>query len=262
MENGANVNEGIAGTEFKTPEEIVAALKTEREQRVNLEKKLGEQGNELGTLRQQTANLTETLKSVTGSKKEPAKSDKQAVDYDTEISKAKTELKGLDLASDDYSDKQAELVDRIANLTAQKQHDLTLNAAGEMMQKELGQRDVKAAQDTFRRENPTFDTPEMQAKIKDFMAKDKTGMHDSVSAFFQIQRDEVTAASATEKARLEAENAEMKKVIELNKGKDAAGKVIVKGQGPGHQASKQTKVTGKDLDASMAEALRKSRGET
>jgi hypothetical protein len=77
-------------------------------------------------------------------------------------------------------------------------------------------------------------------------------MHDPMSAFFQLQRDDV----AVENQRITAENAEMKKILDLQKGKDETGKVIVKGQSP-QQVTKHQKVTGKDLDAGMAEVLAK-----
>jgi hypothetical protein len=76
-------------------------------------------------------------------------------------------------------------------------------------------------------------------------------MHDPVSAFFQIQRDQATQqASAIAK-----ENEEYRKLLDLAKGKDEAGKVVVKGQTTGGQQTKQPKATGKDLDAGMLAAV-------
>jgi hypothetical protein len=69
-----------------------------------------------------------------------------------------------------------------------------------------------------------------------------------MSAYFQIQKDD-----------LAAENAEMKKTLELVKGKENTGKVVVKGQG-GQPPTKPAKATGKDLDAGMAAALAAARG--
>jgi chromosome segregation ATPase len=251
---GTGEDKGIAGTSFKTPEDLAAAYQ-------NLEKKLGEQGNELGTLRKekeslsgQAQTLAETLKEhLTKANAVAAPADK-AVDYGAEIQSAKAELKKLDPMEAEYASKQAELVDKIANLAALGQHAKTLDAAGNMFKKELDQRDAKAAQDAFYRENPTFNTPETQAKIRQYIANDKTGMHDPMSAFFQIERDEAAAKAAG----LAKENDEYKKLVELAKGKDEAGKVIVAGQGTGQQQTKQPKVTGKDLDAGMLEALNKA----
>lgn len=70
-----------------------------------------------------------------------------------------------------------------------------------------------------------------------------------------IQRDEI----AVETKRLMDENTEYKKRLNLAKGTEETGKVIVKGQSPG-QSTQQPKATGKDLDAGMAAALKAERG--
>lgn len=241
----------IGGTGFKTPEELATGY-------LNLQKKLGEQGNELGTLRKdhdglrsQAEVLAMTLKEQLGKNSQPTPKAEVPIDYGKEMATAKAELKGLDNVSEDYSSKQAELVDRIATLAAAAQHEKTLGAAGKLFKDELSNRDVKVAQQRFYDENPTFNEPEMQAKIKEYIAKDRTGMSDPLSAFYQIQRDEV----AIETKRLSDENAEYKKRLNLAKGTEETGKVIVKGQSPG-QSTHQPKATGKDLDAGMMAALK------
>jgi len=247
--------EGIAGTPFKTPEALAEGY-------ANLKALHDKQANELGTIRKEHDGLKSTAETLANVLKEtmtkgqqPAAKAEATVDYGKEIAAAKTELKKLDPTDDEYSSKQAELVDRIATLAATAQHEKTLKAAGDMFKGELSERDVKAAQEAFHRENPTFNTPEMQARIKEYIAKDRTGMSDPLSAFREIQRDE---AAATAKALAE-ENAEYKKRLDLAKGTDETGKVIVKGQSPGQSKTNQPKATGKDLDAGMAAALKTAR---
>ena len=250
---GAGADQGIAGTNFKTPEELAAAYLKETNQRTNLEKKLGEQGNELGYLRNQTGTLAAALKeSLT---KEQKNVEKQY--HDTEIATVEKQIQELDTMSDDYQRTLASLVAKSNRLVAAEQHEKTLKAASELMKKELGERDARATRQKFLDENPTFSAPEMQAKIDEYIAKDRTGMHDPFSAFYQIQRDE----TALEAKRLMDENAEYKKRLDLAKGTNETGKVIVKGQSPGQQQTKHSKVTGKELDAGMGAALRASRGE-
>jgi hypothetical protein len=260
MENdGSNVNvdlegqeptPGIAGTSFKTPEELAAAYQS-------LEKKLGEQGNELGThrkeseyYRSQAETLQSLLKEQMGGKRqaEPPK----GPDYDSEISAIEQQIQQLDPMEDGYQKTLSGLVAKVGKLSAAAAHEKTLGAASEMFRKELTDRDTKAARDAFYRDNPTFNTPDMQAKIREYIANDKTGMHDPLSAFREIERDEARAKAEA----LTAENAEYKKLIELNKGKDAAGKVVVKGQSPSQPQSRPQKATGKDLEAGMLAALR------
>jgi len=163
------------------------------------------------------------------------------------------QIQKLDPMAADYQKTLASLVSKSQKLAAADQHGKTLSAAAELMKKELSERDVKAAHDRFYADNPTFNTPEMQAKIKEYIAKDPTGMSDPLSAFREIERDEIAAKAKA----LAEENAEYKKLIDLNKGKDEAGKVIVKGQSPGQSPTPPQKVTGKDLDAGMKAALEK-----
>jgi hypothetical protein len=147
------------------------------------------------------------------------------------------------------------LISKLTSLTAKAQHEKTLNAAGELMKNELSARDVQAQTKAFHEANPTFSTPEMQARINEYIANDKTGMSDPLSAFREIQRDDI-AAEAT---ALKQQNEEMRKVLELAQGKKETGKVIVKGQSPA-AVTKTGKVTGKDLDAGMLAALQAAKG--
>lgn len=241
--------QGIAGTNFKTPEELAAAYQSEISQRSNLEKKLGEQGSELGTLRK----VVESFAAQKATPAEPAKP--AGPDYDAQIAEVEMQLENIDPMADDFPKKQRGLISKLTKLTALSQHEKTLNAAGELMKKELSDRDAKAQTEAFHKANPEFNTPEMQARIKDFIAADKTGMHDPLSAFYQIQRDDLSAQSQ----ELAAQNAEMKRVLDLAKGKDETGKVIVKGQSPA-AVTKPGKVTGKDLDAQMMAALKAAKG--
>jgi type II secretory pathway pseudopilin PulG len=240
----------IPGTTYKTVDDLIKGHS-------ELKGLSDKQGNELGTLRKehdglksQTELLANVLKENLQGGKKVVEPGPAPVDYAAELSSIETQIQGLDPMSPTYQKDLSSLVTKSNRLTAADQHQKTLGAAGKMMKDELSARDAKAAQEEFRRENPTFDTPEMQTRIKEYIAKDKTGMHDALSAFFQIQRDDI-AASATQ---LQTENAEYKRLIDLNKGKDDAGKVVVKPSNAG-PVGKPTKVTGKDLDAGMRAVL-------
>ena len=258
---GTDAEQGIAGTSFNTPEELAAAYLQETDQRTNLEKKLGEQGRELGYLRSQAGTLATALKETLTREQQREQrqetSGGKPVDYAAETAVVEKQIQELDPLSDNYQKTLASLVARSNRLVAAEQHEKTLSAASELMRKELGERDVRSAKQKFYDENPTFATPEMQARLNELIANDRTGMHDQFSAFYEIQRNDI----AVEAKRLMDENAEYKKRLELAKGTDETGKVIVKGQSPGQQQIKQSKATGKDLDAGMAAALRAVRGE-
>jgi hypothetical protein len=241
----------IPGTSYKSVDDLIKGHTSLKEMSDRQANELGETKKGYAGLQSQAETLANLLKENL-TKSDKATKAEPADDYGKQIAAVKTELKALDPVSEDFVSKQADLVDRLAHLAAAAQHEKTLGAAGKLFKDELSERDVKAAQQRFYDENPTFNTPDMQAKIKEYIAKDKTGMSDPLSAFYQIQRDE-TAALAKQNAD---ENAELKKRLNLAKGTDETGKVIVKGQSPGQSKTNQTKVTGKDLDAGMMERLK------
>jgi len=238
----------IPGTSYKSVADLVKGHS-------ELKGKLDSQGNELGALRKFAETVEPIVKGALNKKEAPAAAAPAGPDYEAEIAAVQSQIKDLDPMADNYQKTLADLVAKSNLLVAKAQHEKTLNAAGEMFKKELSERDSKAAKDAFLRDNPSFSTPEMQARINDFLAKDRTGMEDPFSAFRKIQADD----AQIEADRLAAENAEMKKVLELAKGKETTGKVVVKGQTP-TQPTKQPKATGKDLDAGMAAVLANMRG--
>lgn len=233
----------IPGTQYKSVDDLVRGHSS-------LKELTDRQGNELGTLRKQTGDLTEALKTV-GAKKETPVANAEP-DYDAQLADVEKQIRELDPVSDGYQKSLAELVRKSNTLAAASQHGKTLKAAGDLFKTELTQRDVQAAQQKFTEANPTFNTPEMQARIRERIATDPTGMHDPFSAFREIQRDDAMAKLAETSTKI----ADLEKRLNLANGTDSTGKVIVKGQSPGQSKTKTTKLTGKDLDAKMAEAIR------
>ena len=250
----------IPGTTFKSQDELVKSYN-------ELQAKLGSQGNELGQVRKDHAALktqAETLAQVLQenlSKGKPAPETK-GVDYDAQALEIRKQLETLDPMDKDFSKAQTKLISKLTNTVAMSQHEKTLKAATDsassLLKKELGDRDAKASQERFYQQNPTFKTPEMQAKIKEFMANDNTGMHDPMSAFFQIQRDEL----AVQTKQLTDVNAEMQKRLDLAKGTETTGKVIVKGQSPGQAPPNKPLPTDKDVDTGMKSILESMRSGT
>jgi hypothetical protein len=240
----------IPGTTYKSHDDLLKG-------HLALKEKFDSQGNELGQIRKDHEGLkgqAETLATILKENLTKGQSGVQPskpIDYAAELTGIEEQIQKLDPMNPDYQKSLASLVAKSNKLSALEQHEKTLGAAGELMKKELSERDIKTAQDNFYRDNPTFNTPAMQAKIREYIAKDRTGMSDPLSAFREIQRDEI----AIEAKRLADENAEYKRLLDLNKGKDESGRVIVKGQGPGQLPINQPKVTGKDLDAGMKAAL-------
>jgi hypothetical protein len=245
----------IPGTTFKTVEELAKGFQETKADHGRISNEYGNLKKDHEGLKLQAQTLADTLKDTLGKGKEPAKTD-TGVDFDKEITTALAELKKLDSMKEDFTERQAELVGKITDLKTEKVKNVVLSEAGKLFQEELKNRDVKTSQKEFLKNNPTFNTPEMQKRINDYIANDPTGMHDKMSAFFALEKEDLAA----ERDSLKQTNAEMQKALDLQKGKDTTGKVIVKGQSPG-QVTHTPKLTGKDLDNAMADALRKQRGE-
>jgi len=139
-------------------------------------------------------------------------------------------------------------------LAAESQHAKTLAAATEAFRSELDNRDIRSAHQSFDESNPDFRTPEMQQRIKEYIANDKTGMSDALVAYREIQRDDV----ASKAKELSDQNEELMKRLNLKKGTDETGTVILKSQGTQSQTT-QTKTTGAARNAGMQAALDKMR---
>lgn len=216
----------------------------------NLQSKLDIQGNEVGTLRKQV-DFTQQVIDKLEARPAPAGTKTEGPDYSKEISAVQKEMIELDPADEGYQKDQMVLMNKLDAISRKAQHEKTLTAATAMFKKELDERDVKTTHSQFYKDNPDFNTPEMQMQIKDYIAKDTTGMSDPLVAYREIQRD--TAAQRTQE--LEVENAELKKLVDLAKGTNETGRVVIKGQSTTQQQTKIPKATGAELDKGMQGAL-------
>lgn len=253
--------EFIGGTPFKSADELAKGY-------LSLKNLHDTQGNELGNLRKshdvlktQTETLTQLLKENMGKGNGAEVSGKEAkapVDYGAELAKIESQVQDLDPLSPTYQKDLSTLFAQSTRIASQMARDDALSAASDLFKQELSDRDIQVAQQSFYQSNPDFNTPEMQARIKERIASDKTGMTDALSAYRELQRDDALARVQG----LESENAEYKRLIDLNKGKEEAGKVVVKPQNSTPPPPQQkTKLAGKDLDNGMIGVLKKLRGE-
>lgn len=240
----------IKGTSYKTMAEL-------HKGHLNLNDLHTKQADELGSLRGQAKTLAETLKATLENKGAAPAGPAPAAgpDYAKEIASVNAELEKLDPMDDGFVKKNKELVNRLTDLKASAVKDQVLSTAGDIFKKELTNRDSIAAQKQFHKDNPTFNTPEMQKRIGDFLATDETGTHDTVSAFFKIQADDNALAANTALA----ERDKIKEILALQHGKDETGKVITKGQPP--MKTNTGKVAGKDLIDGAKGVLRQLNGE-
>jgi len=241
----------IPGTNYKSVAELIKG-------HAELKGAFDKQGNELGQVRGQAQTLAESLKEAltkgdtTKGTVEPAD---KASEYEAKIADIETQLSKLDPMDEKVMEKQAKLYREMNKYTALAQHEKTLGAAKGFLKEELASRDSATAQQKFLDDNKDFNTPEMQTRIKNFRAQDRTGMHDNMSAYFAIK-----AADAAELATAATtERDQIKEILKLQHGKDSTGKVIPKGQSPGTVTNPQ-RVTGEEADAGAKAALAAVRG--
>jgi len=226
----------------------------------NLQGKLSDQGNESGLLRKQVEDGEQRLgemqaKIEAGEKASQMKaSDLEAESVKSEQAKIDKEIKDLDPVDEGYTPKLTALIRKSNALAAEGQHSKTLAAATAAFRSELDDRDIRSAHQAFDEANTDFRTPEMQARIKEYIANDKTGMSDALVAYREIQRDDLASSNK----ELSEQNEELMKRLNLKKGTDETGTVILKSQG-NQSPQPQTKTTGAARNAGMQAVLDKQR---
>lgn len=265
VNTGSTDNTGIAGTPYKTPEELAKGY-------MELNSKIGTMGNELGmakkaaeTATAQSQQLAQILEKFSQTNQGKPAEEPKGTDYRVAKDAIKSQLSSLDTMDANYSKTHADLLSQLSDLSEKESDDkiskviqVATKTSQEEVAKYQAKMDAKSQRDRFLQQNPSFDLPETQEKIKGFLSQDKTGLHDPISAFFQIQRDEL----AEQTKQLASINEEMKKRLDLAGGKEDVGKTVIKGQSPGQQeTNKPAPKTDSDVRAGMAEALKKARGE-
>lgn len=245
--------EGKTTVEGEVEENFIGTFKDKaaaEEGWANLETKLAAQGNEVGELRKQGETSQRTINDLQNQllqSKQPTP--EPAQDYGKEKSAIQKELSKLDTVDESYHKDMLALTNKLASVVAKEQHEKTLTAATTAFTKELDERDVKATHNAFYKNNPDFDTPEMQARIKEQIKSDSSGMSDPLVAYREIQRDEAMQQAA----QMAEENTKLKELANLKKGTDATGKVFTD---TGQTTAKQTKtMTRAERDAAMMEAV-------
>lgn len=209
------------------------------------------QGNEVGNLRKQLEFAQTIINQLQPQQQQQAQQQQaQGPDYDAEINTIYQQMEELDPLADGYQKQIAALTKQSNALTAKAQHERTLQAATGEFQKALSERDKKAQYGKFYEKNPEFNNPEMQQRIREYLATDDTGLEDPLTAYRQIRMDDLAAQhELTAK-----ENAELKKLVSLKNGTDSTGTVITKGQSV-QSKTNQPKLSGAALKAEMLKAF-------
>jgi chorismate mutase len=254
---------------WKTREEAEKGL-------ANMQDILNRQGDELGSTRNENKTLNAKLldaleRRQQGAGEAGAGKGEQAVptepDYGKEITAVKKELRIVNRKIDnldptDPDDKESiaklkreaeELLDKKDDLIAAKASSIGYQRASEEFHGEMQNMNIQSMHRRFHEQNPDFQTPEMQLRINEHLAKDDIGMSDPLVAFREIQRDDALARVA----ELQKQNDELNELLKTKKGADQAGSVIQEGRVPSGGGQKpKTKITDADRDKGMREALR------
>ena len=242
-DNASDKVENYLG-DWKSKDDAVAGF-------ANMQQELGRKGNEVGDLRKQNESLASAIEALKAQGvKPPAASQEAAPDLSNDLQEVQTQMLSLDPVDEGYTTKMVALMNKQSTLSAQIQHEKTLKVATERFIEELSKRDAEMTTREFKKANPEFETPEMQAKIQKHIAADQTGMVDSLVAFREIQRDEIMQQAKT----LTEENEKLKRLADLKQGTDSTGNVYTgSGQSP-IKSTKQT-MTSEERDAAMLAAV-------
>jgi len=204
---------------FKSPDEMATAYQ-------ELEKKLGEQGNDLGNLKQMNSMMLEQMQARQAQEQTPAtEAEKDTFDYDSGMAEITKGVEEGDLSIE-------EALAQTANLTAEK---ATRNALSQYEQMTAKQQQ-EAAQQKFLDDHPDFTELQQTGKLEQ-VKKTLPNMHDDFSAYFALQA-ETALADAQAKEELE----------KIAQGDERTNKVLNK---PGAKAKDIGKPKGKLSQADL-----------
>jgi len=196
-QNNAGENEGeetgeklLAG-KFKTPEEMEQGY-------TNLEQKLGEQGEEVSTLRKQTQYLTEQLES--GKQAAQEEGGQAGEDYNAKLQDIQNQIEEGELSVSEGLAKTSEI-------TAAMATDQAMTKFHETQQQQA----VEASKQKFAEDNPDFFELQKQGELEKVKSQ-YPGLHDDFSAYFQLK------ANQEAQAAYERGKQEMAKIAEGDKG--------------------------------------------
>jgi hypothetical protein len=213
----------------------------------NMQSKMTSMGDDLGNLREQVATANQTIADM--QTQQVQATNELTSQSEADLAEVQQEMLALDDADPDYHQNLVSLMGRSDSLSRSIQHEKTLTDARTIFKEELNNRDIKATHQAFYKDNPDFNTPEMQTQIQERLAQDPSGMSDSLVAYREIQRDAAMLQAKT----FEEENANLKRLANVAEGTQKTGKIVTTGQSPPQVAS--TTKSNADIDNEMQTAL-------
>ena len=241
------------GTKDVPPETYLGDWKTkeEAEKGFNEHKSLSDrQGNELGTLRKQVTDLTDTLTQIMQSPQGRTPVEEKGPSAEDELTKTLDEYGKLDFFNDESAGKQgAELLKKAILLTARSVKDETLKVAENQISDTLTKRDAEAIKQDFLKANPNFTKLQKSGAFQ--VLKSNNPLHDDFSAYYETIAQEKDTVISGLKAALD----EAKKAANLTGGDTRTGKIFTKPGGSVRSPDGKPK-TRLDIFNSAAEKVR------
>ena len=206
---------------FKSPDDLATAYQ-------ELEKKIGEQGNELGTVKSVNQMLMEQINQRNAQNQVPAtETEKDDFNYESSMATLRASVESGDISIE-------EAMMQVGNLASES---ATRKAVSKYQEMTAAQQ-REAAKEKFLQDNSDFFELQQSGKL-DAVKKTLPGMHDDFSAYFALK-----AQQAAEKAQQEAET---KRIAQ---GDERTTKVLQKPGNPSKQPGKPTqKLTPAELKA-------------
>lgn len=176
VEEEVTESEPILG-KFNSPDELATAYQ-------ELEKKMGEQGNELGTQKQMNSMLMEQMQARQAQDQTPATEDeKDDFDYEAQKAELRAKVDEGDLSIEEYTDAVSALSAEYATRNALSQYE-------QMTAKQQQEQ----AQDQFLTDHPDFLELQSSGQLE-AVKQTLPGMHDDFSAYFALQAEQARAAA-------------------------------------------------------------------
>jgi hypothetical protein len=212
---------------FKTSDDLATAYKT-------LEQKLGEQGSELGSMKQMNTMLMEQMQARKAQEQTPAtEAEKDTFDYESMMGELSSAVENGDIPIEQALVKASNLAAENATRNAvSKYHEMT---AAQQQQ---------ASQKQFLDTNPDF-THLQQSGALEPIKQALPGMHDDFSAYYAYKAQAAAQAAATKQ-----------EVNRIAEGDKRTEKVLQKPGGTAKNVGRSpTKMTDYDLKQSMMSRL-------
>lgn len=185
---------------FRNPEEMAASYS-------ELEKKLGQQGQEVGTLKQMNQMMLEQMQQYNAQAKTPPTQDEaqaQAVDYDSQLKQLSEAVETGDLS----------IGEALIQANAIAKDQATQQALSEY-EKLNQKRSLENTKSQFLKNNPDF-TELQKSGALEHVKEELPGLHDDFSAYYALkaQQAQQAVAAKQEVKRISKGDARTEKVLQ------------------------------------------------